>query len=124
MSQHVDLSLRVDHLVKQLIDVTSRHSQHRSAFVDQAFADHIDGDLHGCGTGALAVPCLKHPELAALDRELEILHVFVVSFETVRDFHKLIVDFGHVLLQLVDVLGRADAGDHVFALRVYEVIAE
>jgi len=88
--------------------------------IDQAFANHIDCDLYGGGSGALAVPRLEHPQLAALDCELQILHVFVVAFEFVRDFDELIVDPGHVLLQLIDVFRCADAGDDVFALRVDE----
>ena len=37
---------------------------------------------------------------------------------------QLLVDLGHRLLKLADGERRADAGDHVFALRVHQVLAE
>ena len=42
---------------------------------DEALVDHVDGDLHGRGGGPLRVAGLEHVELAALDRELEVLDV-------------------------------------------------
>jgi hypothetical protein len=43
--------------------------------------DHVAGDLDGGGAGALAGAGLEHEERAALDRELDVLHLLVVLLE-------------------------------------------
>ena len=48
----------------------------------------------------------------------------VVLLEAVGDVGELVVHLGHILMQLGDVAGRADAGDHVLALGVDQVLAE
>ena len=55
--------------------------------------------------------------------ELHVLHVFVVLLELLGDAVELVVDLGHIALHLGDRLRRADAGDHVLALRVDQVLA-
>ena len=90
---------------------------------DHALLDQVDGDLHGGSGCALAVSGLQHEELAALDREFHVLHVFVMLFQRHRDLHELLVDFGHDLAQLVDRLRRADAGDDILALGVHQEFA-
>ena len=73
--------------------------------------------------GALADPGLQHPELAALDGELDVAQVAVVVLELCHDRDQLVVG------RLVDALevgqrhGVADAGDDVLALRVLQVVA-
>ncbi len=119
------LRRRVKRGQQQLRQVTGRDPQHGGFFGDQLFLHHVAGDLHGRGAGPLTVPCLEHVELAALDGELDVLHILVMLFEDFLDLHQLGVDLladgfivgcfpklGHVL----DGLGRADAGDDVFAL--------
>ena len=86
--------------------------------------DHVDGDADGGQAGALAVAGLQHVELAILDGELEVLHVAVVLFHLAGDGAQLLVDSGHGALEFADGQRRADAGDHVFALRVHQVLAE
>jgi hypothetical protein len=66
---------------------------------------------------------LQHPEFATLDRELAVLHVFVVFFEQLGNGGKLIVDFRQFFFQLVDRVGGANTGDDVFALRVQKILA-
>ena len=61
-----------------------------------ASADHVDGDVDGCQAGPLAGPRLEHEQAAVLDRELDILHVAVVLFETRGD----VVELGIRLLEL------------------------
>ena len=92
-------------------------------FVDQAFVGHIHGDLDLGFGGALAVAGLQHPQLAALDGELHVLHVFVMLFEAGGDLHELIVGFGQLVSQVLDFSRVADAGHHVFALGVEQVVA-
>ena len=85
--------------------------------------------------GALARAGLQHPELAALDGELEVLHVAVVPLQEAVDAHQLRVGLRHRPLhgglvraggdagRFGDVLRRADAGDHVLPLGVDQELA-
>ena len=72
---------------------------------------------------ALAAARLQHVELLVLDRELEVLHVFVVLLEPRRDLAKLLVGLGQHFFELADRLRRANARDDVFALRVDQELA-
>ena len=74
-------------------------------------------------SGALAVAGLQHVELAVLDGELEVLHVAIVLFQARGDLAQLVVDVGHDFLEFEDVDRSANAGDHVFALRVHQELA-
>ena len=51
-----------------------------SSLRDQPFVDQVDGDAHGGEAGPLGVAGLQHPDLAALDRELDVLHVACSAF--------------------------------------------
>ena len=95
-----------------------------SSLLIVALVDHVDGDLHGGGRGPLRVARLEHVQPAALDRELEVLDVPVVRLELLADAHELVVRLGHVVLELADLGGGADARDHVLALGVGQVLAE
>ena len=83
----------------------------------------MDGDAERGLGRALADARLEHPELAALDGELDVAHVAVVPLEARHDVEQVVVglavDLGHV--------GQrhrvADAGDDVLALRVLQVVA-
>ena len=90
---------------------------------DQFLFSHIDGDADLGLSRPLPVTGLKHPELAALDGELHVLHVAVVFLELLGDGGKLPIDLRHLLLELGDLLGVADARDHILALGVGEVVA-
>ena len=100
-----------------------RPTDSASSLRDQPLVDHVHGEAHGGEAGALAVARLQHPELALLDGELDVLHVAVVLLQLAADLFELLVDRRHVLLEFGDLLGRADAGDHVLALGVDEVFA-
>ena len=91
---------------------------------DQALADQVGGDLHRGGGGPLGAPRLEHVQLAALDRELEVLDVAVVLLELLADPLELGVDGRHVGLHLGDLGRGPDAGHDVLALRVGQVLAE
>ena len=80
-------------------------------------------DAHRGQSGALAVARLQHVELAVLDGELEILHVFVVLFQPRGDVAELVVNIGHDLFQFEDRNRRTHARNHVFALRVQQKFA-
>jgi len=82
-----------------------------------------DGELQRGGGGALAVARLEHEQLAFLDGELDVLNVLEVFLEDRADAEEFRVGLRHLLLELDHGLGRADAGDDVFTLRVDEELA-
>ena len=58
--------------------------------------------------------------MLVLDRELHILHVSVMIFQSLGDGNELIVNLRHHVLELIDLVRSTDAGDNVFALCVQE----
>ena len=113
----------VEHRRKQRVDRVGRDLHECAVALEQPLVVHLHGDPHRRQAGALAIAGLQHVELLVLDRELEVLHVAEVAFELRPHIFKLVVYGRHVLGQLVDGLGRADASDDVFALGVDEVLA-
>ncbi len=132
--------------VEQLIELGRFAAQHGGLLVDQTLAQHVHGDLDHRGARALAVAALEHPQLAVLDRELDILHVGKILLQVVLDVVQLFIYLGHDLFErgvfrlallLADVLclgptlrtldrdllRGADAGHDVLALGVDEVLA-
>ena len=95
----------------------------RLGLVDQALVDELGGDPEGGAGGALADPGLQHPQLAALDGELDVAEVLVVVLQGLHDLHELVVRRLVDLLELGERHGVADAGDDVLALRVLQVVA-
>ena len=114
---------RVEHRVQKLIELLRVDAQDGFLLADEAFAHHLDGDANRRRPGALAVAGLEHVERAVLDGELEVLDVAVVLLEHGGDVAELVVDRGIPLQQLGDGVRRANAGHHVFALRVLEELA-
>ena len=126
---------RRDRRMQQLIERRRIDTQHGFVFADQPFAHHVDGDLQRGFRGAFAVARLKHVERAALDRELQILHVAIVGFELLVGALKLGEHLRHRLLKRLarffhlfargfgQRLRRANAGDDIFALRVDQELA-
>ena len=95
----------------------------RLVHVDQALLDELHRDPERGGGGPLADAGLQHPELAALDGELDVTQVAVVVLQRPHDVHELVVGG---LVDPLEVLQRhrvADAGHHVLALGVLEVVA-
>ena len=88
----------VDRL-QQLIEVVGRNALGIEGFFfgDHPFVDQVDGDPHGGETGPLGVAGLQHPHLAALHRELDVLHVAIVLFELFADFDQLLWASGMAL---------------------------
>ena len=114
----------------------ARCARTASALVDQPLLHHVDGDLERRLGGALAGAGLQHAELAALHRELDVLHVAVMGLEragapssssakTAGITSSIAGSWRAVGLLAGDgqMLRRADAGDHVLALGVDEELA-
>ena len=115
---------RVERRSQELVDVARLDPPDRLGRRDDPFLDHVDGDLHGRRRGALGRAGLEHVQLAALDRELEVLDVAVVALQLLPDAQELPVDRGHVRLHLADLRRGPDAGHDVLALGVGQVLAE
>ena len=95
----------------------------RLVHVDQALVDQLGGDPEGGRGGALAHPGLQHPQLAALDGELDVAQVPVVVLQRLHDLHQLVVGGLVDALQVLQRDGVADAGHDVLALGVLQVVA-
>ena len=105
---------------KQLVQRLGVHEQDRFLRRDELLVHEIGRDHDGRIPRPLAAPRLEHEEMLVLNGELEVLDVLVVALEPGRNLPQLFIGFGHHLLELVNGLRRAYAGDHVFALRVDE----
>ncbi len=137
---------RVEDRVQQFVEALGTDPAQRFLLVDDALAQHLHRDAHHRRTGALAVAGLQHPQAAFLDGELDVLHVRVVLFELLLGRHQLLVNIGHQFFERGELgaplvfadlrqlgpaartlerhlLRRADAGDHVFTLRVDQEFA-
>ena len=129
------LAVRVEHRVQELIERARLDPAHRVLARNEAVVRHLDRAAQRGLRRALAVAGLQHPQLAALDRELEVLHVAIVLLEELgrgdelaehlghQRFERGLVGMGRLSRRLGDVLRRADAGDDVLALGVDEKFA-
>jgi hypothetical protein len=77
---------------------------------------------NAAGGGALAHPGLQHPQLAALDGELDVAQVAVVVLQRPHDLHQLVVGGLVDVLQVLQRDGVPDAGHDVLALGVLQVV--
>ena len=68
--------------------------------------------------GALTIPGLEHPKFAPLDGKLHILHIPVMTFQTVADFQELFVLLWQVFAHVSNEAGGANASYYVLALGV------
>ena len=125
--------LRVEYGPEDLVEPVRAYPHERLFLVDQALPDHVDGGLELGEGGPLARPRLEHPELSALDGELDVLHVLKAALQDSADLQKLQVNLRHrffegrhgrvCLLRLVDGQGRPCPGHHVLALGIQEIFA-
>ena len=92
----------------------------------------IEGDVQRRQPGPFSGAGLQHVEGAALDGELDVLHVLVVRFQLAPDLLQLLVALGHQLfegdvialgLRLRNRPRRANAGHHILALRVLQILS-
>ena len=106
---HRRLCRLVEARQQQLHDLRGIDALNRLLPRDQVLAGHVDRDLHRRRRRALAGSGLEHVERAALDRELEVLHVAVVALEALRDLLELGVDLRHLVAHLADLGRRPNA---------------
>src|ERR1019366_5224851 len=121
--RELPLALGVEHRMEKLVELLGIDAQDSFLLADQALLDHFYGDAYRRVTGALAVAGLQHVEHAVLNGELEVLYVAVVIFQRGGDVLELVVDRVVPGFELADGVRLADAGHHVFALRVLQELA-
>ncbi len=109
--------------MQQLVDLAGLHPLHGLFLRDESLPHHVDRDLHRRLRRPLGGARLQHPELALLDGELQVLDVAVVLLQSLGVGLEFLVDVRHLLLQRRNRLRGPDAGHHVLALGVGQVIA-
>ena len=132
--------------VQKFIQTIRINTQQCSFFVDHALREHFHRRANQCSTGTLGRTGLQHPQLAFLDGELDILHIFIVIFQRRLGLDQLSVDLWHDfferrefggaigfadLCQLCpttraiqrDLLRRTDTGHNVLTLRIDQEFA-
>src|SRR5690606_21500053 len=118
-----DLGVLVEAGEHQLGELGAVDPAQGLGLVDQALVDELGGDAEGGARGALADAGLQHPQLAALDGELDVAAIPGVVLQGLHDLHELVVRLLVDRLQLGERPGVADAGDDLLALRGPEVVA-
>jgi hypothetical protein len=144
--EHFLVRRGIEPRMEQLIKLLGFDAHQRGTPVDQPLAGHVHRDSHGGLGGALAGAGLKHEQAASLDGELEVLHVAEMFFEAPGDIEQVAIGAREVLLErgvtraalaLIDLVarrprasgaqadlaGRADASDHILALRIGQELA-
>ena len=118
--EDLEVPVGVDGRVEELVEAVRVHARDRRALVDEALVHQLEGDSDGGRGRALSVAGLEHEDLAVLDGELHVLHVFVVILQPRANLLEFGKAIRHALVQNGDGLRRADPGDDVLALRVEE----
>ncbi len=70
--------------MEELVEVVGRNAGHCVLLRDQAFVHHLNRGAHGGMPRSLGPPGLEHVQLAALDRELHVLHIAEVALQQPR----------------------------------------
>jgi len=127
--QHLALTARgcqgfiIELRVQKEVDMLRGDPCHRFFARDHALFDHVHGNAHRRLSRTFTVAGLQHPELALFNGKLHILHVAVMLFKRPGDLLQLLVIVRHLHGHVVDVLGHANAGDHILALGIDQVVA-
>ena len=90
--QQIALGLGVKGRMQKLVQLRRVDAFHGLFPVDQVLGNHVDGDLQRRLGGSLAGPRLQHPQLAALDGELHVLHVGVMPLKPAAHLYQVGVD--------------------------------
>ncbi|HRD86244.1 MAG TPA: hypothetical protein PLF63_13855, partial [Rubrivivax sp.] len=104
--------------VKEVVDMLGPDPLHRFLAADQLLSRQLDRDAHRGHGAALGVSRLQHPQLAALDGELDVLGLAVVLLQLLADLFELLVQLGHRVAHGHDRQRDARAGDHVLTLGI------
>ena len=114
----------VESRVQDLIQLFRIHFHQSFFFCQQTFVYHFYCDTQSSVSCSLTVSCLQEVQFAFFNCEFHILHVFVVVFQFICDFHKLCIYFRHIFCQFGDGLRSTNAGYNVFTLCVNQVFTQ
>ena len=120
---HVDVGAGVDHRVQKLVELARVDADDGLLAGDEPLARHLHRDAQSRLRRPLSRAGLEQVQGAALDRELDVLHLAVVLLHPLERLAQLRVGGRHDLLQALDRLRRADPGHDVLALRVQQELA-
>ncbi len=123
LGRDLDLRVRVDHRVQELVELGGVDANDRFLAGDEPLVDHLGRDAERGSRRPLPRAGLQEVERPLLDRELDVLQVAVVGLEAVERVDELLERRRHELLHPLHRLGRADAGDDVLALCVQQELA-
>ena len=87
-------------------------------FRPHTFVHQIAGDLQSRLSRTLTVSALQHVEFAVFHGKFHILHIAVMLFQNIADFHKVGVRFREFLRHLGNRHRRTHTCYNVFALRI------
>ena len=90
-----------------------------STFTFAGALGHVDSHLECSCTCALTNTCLQHPQLALVNSEFGVAHIFVVLLEAQENSHELTMNNGEFALQCFEVFRVANTCNNVFALGIY-----
>ena len=123
LCHRVDTVGRVEHGVQQLFQFLGIDAQQRLVTGYQAFCDHFHRGAHPRRGVHLAVAGLQAVERAFLDGVFKVLYFAVMRFQAVAQVDQLPVHLRHFLFHLLHRLRGANAGNHVLALGIDQVLA-
>ena len=109
---------RVERGHQQLLEEHRGNAHQRALLRDQPVLEHLHRRDHHGARVHLAVARLQAVEPALFDGEFEILHFLVMRLQPITQLDELTIELRHLPRHLGNGLRRADAGDHVLALRV------
>ena len=134
-TDHHPFDARINRRMQQLIKRGWINAADGVFLGNQAFIHHVDGNFHGGPRGALARARLQHPQLAALDGKLHVLHIPVMGFQPRTDSLELGKSFRHQLFHRglfragcdAPLFGQrlrcADACHHILTLGIDQELA-
>jgi len=95
LCRHLELRVRVEPRVEELVELRRVDPRHGLLPLDQPFRRHVDRALDRRRRGALRRARLQEVELPLLHGELDVLHVAVVPLERAHRLEELVVRLGH-----------------------------
>ena len=110
--------------VQQLVKLFGFYSQQSLVCCNQTLVYHFNRDSQSRVCSSLTVSCLQEEQLAFFNGEFHILHIFIMLFQCVCDIHELIVNTGHIFLQLCNGVRCTNTGNYVLALCIYQIFTQ
>ncbi|OIQ74766.1 hypothetical protein GALL_435750 [mine drainage metagenome] len=108
---------------QQLLQHRRFGTQQRTFFGDESLMKHFHRGAHHGACIHLAVAGLQAVQNAFFNGKFKVLNFVVMRLQALAQRDQLAVDVGHFVLHLGQRLGGADAGNHVFALGIDQILA-